>query len=477
MLNKISLDEVKNRLYFDNPWWQDDYKGNHRIINYPKRSYFKPFYQLIQDHSINRAVILMGPRRVGKTVLVYHAIEELLNNGVSSKNIFYLSIETPIYTGLSLEKALNIFVKEFNHKRNDEDIYIFYDEIQYLKEWEIHLKSLVDSYPSYKFIATGSAAAALKLKSKESGAGRFTDFILPPLTFAEFIRFINKEKLIIPPKLKQDSYNTTDINELNKEFINYLNYGGYPEAVFSDNIQQDSARYIKSDIIDKVLLRDLPSLYGIADIQELNRLFSVLAYNTSREVSYDDLAQDSGIAKNTLRKYLDYLEAAFLIKKVYRIDKNAKRLKRITTFKVYLTNPSMRAALFGNISSDSEFMGGLTETAIYAQWLHSNDIEHIFYARWKGGEVDMVYCRGEQLKPYWFREIKWSNKPYYDNKLLKNCINFYNSNQESLISPKLVGVTTYTEQGQITYNNIRFKFTPSSLYTYIVGKNLLQYKF
>ncbi|MEK5777986.1 hypothetical protein VXE44_23255, partial [Acinetobacter nosocomialis] len=68
-------------------------------------------------------------------------------------------------------------------------------------------------------------------------------------------------------------FKAKNIEELNKEFINYLNYGGYPEAVFSSTIRGNQAQYIKSDIIDKVLLRDLPSLYGINDIQELNRLF------------------------------------------------------------------------------------------------------------------------------------------------------------------------------------------------------------
>lgn len=470
---EISENEVKERLYFDNPWWEKDYQRSKQISEYPKRSYFNSFFNLVTDKDINRAVILMGPRRVGKTILVYHAIQELLDKKVSQNNILYLSIETPVYTGLSLEKALKLFLKEFKHQRNDENIYVFYDEIQYLKNWEVHLKSLVDSYPTYKFIATGSAAAALKLKSQESGAGRFTDFILPPLTFSEFIRFIDKEYLIDKPKSSDDFYSTSYINELNKEFINYLNYGGYPEAVFSEKIQSDSSRYIKSDIIDKVLLRDLPSLYGIPDIQELNRLFAVLAYNTGREISYDTLAKSSGISKNTLRKYLEYLEAAFLIKRVYRIDNNAQRLKRVTTFKIYLTNPSMRAALFGNVEIDSDFMGELTETAIYSQWLHSDIIDNLFYARWKKGEVDLVYCSGEQLKPLWMVEIKWTDRPYMDNSLLNNCVEFCENNG---LDDKEIAITTLTKDDKKTYKHVTFKFIPSCLYTYTVSNNLLKNK-
>ena len=470
---EISENEVKERLYFDNPWWDKSYVKNKQIENYPKRSYFESFFKLVTDKEINRATILMGPRRVGKTVLVYHCIQELLDRKIPGKNMVYLSIETPIYTGLSLEKALRIFLKEFSHARDDEDIYVFYDEMQYLKDWEVHLKSLVDSFPSYKFIATGSAAAALKLKSQESGAGRFTDFILPPLTFSEFIRFIDKEYLIIETisKNKPKFYQASDINELNKEFINYLNYGGYPEAVFSEKIQSESSRYIKSDIIDKVLLRDLPSLYGIQDIQELNRLFSVLAYNTGREISYDALAKSSGISKNTLRKYLEYLEASFLIKRIYRIDQNAQRLKRVTTFKIYLTNPSMRAALFGNIEENSEFIGELTETAIYSQWLHDEDMSKIFYARWKKGEVDLVYCSGEQLKPLWFVEIKWTDRAYKHNKLLDNCVEFCNNNN---INNAIV--TTLAIHNSKQYKNITFNFTPSSIYAYTVSRNILKGK-
>ena len=159
-----------------------------------------------------------------------------------------------------------------------------------------------------------------------------------------------------------------------------INYGGYPEAIFSNEIQSDPGRYIKSDIIDKVLLRDLPSLYGIQDIQELNQLFAYLAYNTAQEVTLEGLSQNSGVSKNTIKKYIEYLEAAFLIRVVHRVDRNARRFKRATRFKVYLTNPSMRTALFGPIEAGDEDMGQMAETAIFAQCFH--DISNkIYYAR------------------------------------------------------------------------------------------------
>ncbi|HEU0186391.1 MAG TPA: ATP-binding protein [Gallionellaceae bacterium] len=469
---QVSKNEILNRLRFDNPWWERTDGIENKIRAYPRRQYFPSFNALVVDASVNRAVILMGPRRVGKTVMVYHTIQSLISQDTPPQNILYLSLETPLYTGLSLEKLLSYFQEMFSHQRSDR-VYVFFDEVQYLRDWEIHLKSLVDSFSNYKFVATGSAAAALRLKSRESGAGRFTDFLLPPLTFAEYLEFIGKQdELVLPKENNETTFRSTDVHKLNAEFINYLNYGGYPEAVFSKLIQEDSSRYIKSDIIDKVLLRDLPSLYGIADIQELNRLFTTLAYNSGNEISFEALSRTAGVAKNTLKRYLEYLEAAFLIKRVDRIDQNARRLKRATAFKIYLTNPSMRAALFGNIEDGSEHIGSLTETAIFSQWLHSPMIDLLHYARWDKGEVDIVCLNQEDQKPMWVVEVKWSDRVVESKSELNNCANFMIGN---LLTTTPI-FTTKTYRGFVEYEGIMFKLIPSSEYAYTLARNIFDYR-
>lgn len=473
---EIAKDDIVSRLKFDNPWWEHGTKGKVAFQDTPRRKYFELFQKSVADKTIKRAVVVMGPRRVGKTVMVYHSVRALIDSKISPQKILYISLETPIYTGLSLEKIISYFQELFKHER-DSDLYIFFDEIQYLKNWEIHLKSLVDSYPTYKFVATGSAAAALRLKSNESGAGRFSDFILPPLTFAEYLNFIKRDSELIKitkHKSSPNTYECNNIEELNNEFIRYLNFGGYPEAVFSETIRKDPGQYIKSDIIDKVLLRDLPSLYGINDIQELNRLFTTLAYNTGNEVSLENLSKSSGVAKNTIKRYLEYLEAAFLIKRVDRIDQNSKRFKRAMCFKVYLTNPSMRAALFGQISPDSDAMGALTETAIYSQWQHSK-ATNLYYSRWNTGEIDIVCLGTSDQKPLWAVEVKWSDRHYTSRGELDNCVEFTEKNK-SISQPILVTSKTITDS-KVTYKDIKFNFRPASLYTYMLGFNLLEVHF
>ncbi len=408
----------------------------------------------------------MGPRRVGKTVLLFQTIQELIDaKQADAKRICYISIETPIYTGISLEELVNLF-KEINDHQDHSGLFIIFDEIQYLKDWEIHLKSLVDSYHNIKFIVSGSAAAALKLKSNESGAGRFTDFILPPLTFHEYIFLLGKDIMVDNSSWRS---NTDNIDTLNKYFIDYINYGGYPEVTLSPTIQSDPGRYIRSDIIDKVLLRDLPSLYGIQDIQELNSLFTYIAYNSGNEMSLDELSKNSGVAKNTIKKYVSYLEAAFLIKIIQRVDNNAKKFKRANFFKIYLTNPSLRSALFSPIDKTDSHIGNMVETAIFSQWQH-NEYAPLHYARWGTGEIDLVLINAQQ-KVNGITEIKWSNRFAENPKELKNVKQF-------CIKHKLTRATITTiDIDRINIiDNIEYEFAPASIYCYSVGRTIVERK-
>ena len=465
---QITEQEIQDRLAFDNPWWEVGEGIQPIYAAYPRRLYFEPFRALVTESSVNRAIVLMGPRRVGKTVMVYHTIHSLLEQGIEGDQILYLSLETPLYTGIPLEKIVLMFRSRFGHHR-DARLFIFFDEVQYLKEWEVHLKSLVDSYPSIQFTATGSAAAALAVKSRESGAGRFTDFSLPPLSFVEYLRFTDQESSLIKrPEYPLKFYQTTDIVSLNAAYIDYINFGGYPEAVFIEKIRAESDRYIKSDVIDKVLLRDLPSLYGIQDIQELNRLFTVLAYNSGNEVSYEGLTKSSGVAKNTIKKYLEYLEAAFLIRRLFPVGRSAKKFERVSRFKVYLTNPSIRAALFGPVDENSDAMGAMNENAIISQWEHTKSIRDLYYARWKEREVDLVSLHPVMPQVTWCAEINWSDRSLNDYNQLKNLVTFA---RERKLDSALITTKTITSREEI--QELAVNFRPSSLLCYTVGYNLL----
>lgn len=469
-LKAFSEDQIIDKIKFENPWWQNN-KVEDYYTSMKRRLYFDLFRPLVNRNGVKRATVLMGPRRVGKTVMLFHLVQSLIDDGIDPKKICYLSIDNPIYSSLRLEQLFDLS-RQANNDESIKEYYVIFDEIQYLKGWEQHLKTLVDSYHYCTFIASGSAAAALRLKSNESGAGRFTDFILPPLTFHEYIDLKDLGGLIKKTVkdwngAERNYYETNDIQKLNEHFIDYINYGGYPELSLSKEMQSNPGRYVRNDIIDKVLLRDLPSLYGIQDVQELNTLFSTIAYNSGNEFTLDELSLSSGIVKNTIKKYITYLKAAFLIKVVNRIDINAKKFKRANFFKIYLTNPSLRTALFSPILNDDEFIGNMVETAIFSQWSHNTGFTP-YYARWRDGEVDIVGLNNKQ-KPSWAVEIKWSNRYVKALHKLSNLKSFCVKNKITRTIVATLDIEEIKQDDSLVYD-----FSPSSVYCYTVGRNAVE---
>jgi len=447
-----------------NPWWEtgapDKYSAGLR-----PRAYLQQVLGMLRDESLRRAVVLLGPRRVGKTILIQHLVGELLGSGVQGRRCAYLEMDHPMLHGLSLESLIGLIeaaTPEVQGLR-----FLFFDEIQSHKDWEKHLKPLVDHRPELRILVSGSAAAALKRKSTESGAGRFTDFLLPPLTFSEYLDLTGQGALALG-QLDERRW-TREWEPLNAPFVDYVNYGGYPELALSPSVRSDPARFVKSDIVDKVLLRDLPQLYGIQDIQELNALFTLLALNTAEEVSLEQLSQRSGVAKPTIQRYIEYLEAAFLIKRVFRVDQDGKRYQRARAFKVYLTNPAMFAGLFGPRGADDAEFGHLVETAIFAQCFHHEQVS-LHYARWGSGdyEVDLVESFHGQA-PMSALEIKWSDRYVERPEELKGLVRFGRNNRlEQVLA------TTRTRWADNRLEGLTVHQRPAAVLAWLYGRSAVR---
>ncbi len=458
----FSLSILNSRIKLDNSW-----RKNRKIPFYNgfnKRRYYETFYSQVKQTKLHRAVVLMGPRRIGKTVMMYQVIQNLLDEGVNPNKVIYFSLDTPIFTNIPLDELLTYALALSG--TSIEGCYIFFDEIQYLKDWEVHLKSLVDSHRKTKFIASGSAAAALRMKSLESGAGRFTDFFLPPLTFSEYIDLNGFDSLIDEVEVDfyglKKFYKANDIEQLNKHFCDYINFGGFPEIALSKVKIPNPEQVIQRDITDKVIMKDLPGLFGIENTLELQQFFNVLSYRTGEIMSYKNVSAETKTDNKTLKRYIEYLESAFLIKVLHRVDVTAKRFKNITQFKVYLTNPSLFTGLFGSIKSNDERFPHLVETAVFAQYLH-RDYNFLRYANWKRngneGEVDLVQISPNFQKAQWALEVKWS-----DNAKANKLKFFMKKNgiDKGILTSKTKFV-----------NGSDLLIVPNSVYAYLVGKNAL----
>lgn len=460
---RITPEQLEIALREENPWWGGLPSLSARFQTERKRSFLKSFLQLVRRSTPRREVVLLGPRRVGKTYLIHHAIAELLADGVPPGRILYVAVDNPLYIDASLSELLDAFHRVTGCDWRRQHCYVFFDEIQYLRDWEMHLKSLHDSGSVTRFVVSGSANAALGRGSRESGAGRFTDFLLPPLTFAEFIELRGLDGLVGGDA---GGFFATDIEALNAEFIRYLNFGGYPEIALGDAPQQDTVRFMRSDIIDKVLLRDLPSLYGISDVRELHRLFTMLALNSGGELSLEELSRSSAVAKNTLRRYIEYLEAAFLIRVVTRVDRKAGRFQRDRQIKIYLTNPSLRTGLFSPLAEGDDGLGHLVETAIFAQRFHRLG-EHLHYARWKSGrkihELDLVALTGGVVAEEAV-EIKYTDRTAQRPASWAPWLGFCREN-----GLRQLTITTRTREGRESRDGIEVILEPAAIHAYALG--------
>lgn len=463
-MKDVSNQQVAEHLKRLNPWWADGKMDADTAKLHP-RDYLQPVQRLLLDVTLRRAVVLLGPRRVGKTILIRHLIAELLESGTPPQRIAYVEMDHPLLHGRSLETLVQQ-IEQVTETGGNGVRYLFFDEVQSHKDWEKHLKPLVDHRPDLRILVSGSAAAALKRQSTESGAGRFTDFLLPPLTFSEYLSLRSESAAI--REEQPNSYAINDMAALNRQFADYVKFGGYPELALSPTVRENPERFVKSDIVDKVLLRDLPQLYGIKDIQELNSLFTLLAFNTAEEVSFEQLSQRSGVVKQTIQRYIEYLEAAFLIKRVFRVDQDGKRYQRERQFKIFLTNSAMYTGLFGARDQDDPEFGHLVETAIFAQRFHED--ARLNYARWGNddNEVDLVES-SRSLKPVTALEIKWSDRYADRPEGLKGLVRFAAKNK----LPR-VWATTRSRSSKATVRNSEIRQWPAAVLAYHFGTNAVR---
>ena len=355
-----------------NPWWKTA-SVNPKLSKTYKRFAFYEAMKRLNEPTIRRTIVLTGTRRVGKTTIQYQMIEQLLAQGVSPQKIVFISMDHPM---LKLSDFNDILECYHENVYADEDVYYFFDEIQYAQDWDKWLKTIYDMQPETQVIATGSASPALIKGNQESGAGRWSVIQVPTMSFYEYCEIMGVERPNLPQKLKvtqmlhmtqQDrTAIMLQLSKVQNHFNRYLQIGGFPELALADN-DILAQQIMREDVVDKVLKRDLPSLYNIRNATELERIFLYLCNVSSEIVSIDAIAKElSGVSRPTVENYICYLESANLIYQSWPIDMAGKKVLKAKP-KIYIADAAIRNAVLMDdfILMDSVEMGKIVETAVY----------------------------------------------------------------------------------------------------------------
>jgi uncharacterized protein len=392
-MSLISQEQLLRVLLGFNPWWTTG-EVPREFTKPVKRLAFFEAKKLFLHPKIRREVILSGPRRVGKTTILYQMIEELLND-VSGKQVMYVSFDHPYLKLSEIGEILKVF--ELNIAAKDRVLYLFLDEIQYADDWDRWLKWLYDQRPDIRIMATGSATPILKEKMSESGVGRWTEVRVPTLSFYEYVDLLGVQKPALPDCIKPTKLSATQpenlreimlaLTPLQKHFHDYLLTGGFPETVGLDEIPLIQ-KIIREDVVDKVLKRDIVALFQVRNVVDLEKLFLFLCMESGNIISQDTLSKEIGVSRQTIGNYLELLEQSNLIYLSHPVETTGKKVLK-TRPKIYLADAAIRNAvlMYGReVLLDPDQMGLIVETAVYKHL-------HTFYY-------------GERPKMGYFRDSK-----------------------------------------------------------------------
>jgi predicted AAA+ superfamily ATPase len=420
-MSLLQPEDVLRVLHGFNPWW------THRSVVIPRfhRLAFDACARYLFDESIRRGILLAGPRRVGKTTVLYQLAERLLARGVDPRAILYLSLDHPVLKLLTISRILQEYHDQV--RPEGDPAYLLLDEVQYSGDWDLHLKFLIDHRPEIRIVATGSAALRHRRDSIDSGVGRWITVPMPTLSFYEFLQMRGRALPDVPRDLRpQDLFQkgkpflanlAESCRGILPEFQRYLLVGGFPETALSDETDY-CQRILREDVVERVLKRDMVALFGVRKINELEKLFIYLCLNTGGVLSIKTCASELGTTAPTIAGYLELLESSHLVFRLSPSEVGGKKVLRQQS-KYYLADAALRNAVLlrgEEVLADPEELGKVVETSVlrHLSAYHYLDVPRIVYWREPktGKEVDVIVESPRYVIPV---EVKYRKSASLDS--------------------------------------------------------------
>jgi predicted AAA+ superfamily ATPase len=312
----------------------------------------------------NKVLLILGTRRVGKTFLI-RSIQQKLEQPIVNLNGEDFEVR---------ELLKNITAANYNLIVGSAKLLII-DEAQAIPDIEKILKFMIDTIPTLTVLATGSSSFDLLNKAGEPLTGRKIQFNLYPLS-----------------QLELGSIET--YVEATQHLEERLVFGGYPELLQLESYNEKSEYLL--ELIQSYLLKDILAFEGIRQSDKIIRLLRLIAYRIGSEVSYNELATQLGMSKNTVENYLDLLCKVFIIYRLPAYSTNHR--KEISkSSKWYFFDNGIRNAIINdfkllNLRND---IGALWENYLISERIKRNkylkkNVEYYFWRNYSQQEVDLI---------------------------------------------------------------------------------------
>ena len=371
---------IKEIFLLQNPWRkQKSYSFNNLLSR-------DIFPTLVENLFEGKALGLLGSRQVGKSSLMYLLISELLQRKISKERIFYFNLDESIFHSLLEDTSKLIdFIKP-----EEKQTYIFIDEIQRLSSPGLILKRIYDLKLNISICYSGSSQLEIRSKIKEHLVGRTRQFVIPRLSFKEYLHF---------------SELTTSEEALN----HYLLFGAYPEVV-KQSQEKNKILNIK-DIYDSYIKKDIIDYLQVKDPNSFNKLLSLLSLNSGQILNIDNLSNILNLSRVKIEHYLSVLESTFIIKLIPPFHRNYKKEIKKSP-KIFFLDLGLRNFAINNFQplQYRQDKGSLFENFYLLQLIANDPYQENKIKFWRTTnqtEIDFIVEKGSDLRAF---EVKWANK-------------------------------------------------------------------
>jgi len=293
-----------------NPWWRDPRARLPGPVLRP-RYLQSTIQERLTARLDRRALVILGPRQVGKSTILRQCIDGLLDGGVPPQNIVHFDFDVDRQPLPSADPWELMDVLPPIDDRLPR--FAFFDEFGKVANWDRWLKNAVDREAA-KFVVTDSSASLLRAGTRESGAGRWDEFVLEPLTFREFVELQGRADELFEEA--RDRLGMTLLIE------RYLRIGGFPEHALLEGgaIHPEEAQArLRADVADRVIGRDLAA-FGI-DLPRVRALLIYLLRDSGAVFSDTERSRDLGATRTSVSNWLEYLEDTLLVQRVDRFHR------------------------------------------------------------------------------------------------------------------------------------------------------------